>query len=41
MIDEYYDYNDLTIEETAEAEKEERSVWENIYSQYLTKRGDN
>ena len=41
MIDEYYDYNDLTIEETAEAEKEERAVWDNIYSQYLTKRGDN
>lgn len=40
MIDEYYDIDDLTVEEMAEAEKEERSVWGNIYSQYLTKRGD-
>lgn len=40
MIDEYYDIDDLTIEEMAEAEREERAVWENIYSKYLTKRGD-
>jgi hypothetical protein len=40
MIDEYYDLDDLTIEEMAEAEREERAVWENIYSQYMTRRGD-
>lgn len=40
MIDEYYDIDDLTIEEMAEAEREERAVWENIYSKYMTKRGD-
>ena len=40
MIDEYYDIDDLTIEEMAEAEREERAVWENIYSRYMTKRGD-
>jgi hypothetical protein len=39
MIDEYYDIDDLTIEEMAEAEREERAVWENIYGKYLTKRG--
>lgn len=48
MVDEYWDVDldslyttdDLTIEEMAEAEREERTVWENIYSKYLTKRGD-
>lgn len=40
MIDEYYDIDDLTIEEMAEAEREESKVWGNIYAQYLTKRGD-
>jgi hypothetical protein len=40
MIDEYYDIDDLTIEEMAEAEREERAVWENIYGKYLTKRGN-
>lgn len=40
MIDEYYDIDDLTIEEMVEAEREESKMWENIYSKYLTKRGD-
>lgn len=40
MIDEYYDIDDLTIEEMVEANREERAIWENVYSQYLTKRGD-
>lgn len=48
MVDEYWDVDldnlyttdELTIEEMAEAEREERAVWENIYSKYLTKRGD-
>jgi hypothetical protein len=51
IMDEYWDIDlnslyttntddDLTIEEMAEAEREERAVWENIYSQYLTKRGN-
>ena len=43
MVDEYYDLDnldDLTVEEMAEAEREERAVWENIYSGYMTKRGD-
>lgn len=48
MVDEYWDVDldslyttdDLTIEEMAEAEREERTIWENIYSKYLTKRGD-
>lgn len=51
IMDEYWDIDlnslyttntddDLTIEEMAEAEREERAVWENIYSKYMTKRGD-
>lgn len=40
MIDEYYDIDDLTIEDMIEAEREESKMWENIYSKYLTKRGD-
>lgn len=40
MIDEYYDLDDLTAEEMAEAEREESAIWKNIYGQYMTKRGD-
>jgi hypothetical protein len=51
IMDEYWDIDsnslytinvddELTIEEMAEAEREERAVWENIYSKYMTKRGD-
>jgi hypothetical protein len=50
IMDEYWDVDlnslyttnddELTIEEMAEAEREERAVWENIYSKYMTKRGD-
>jgi hypothetical protein len=51
IMDEYWDVDlnslytinaddELTIEEMAEAEREERAVWENIYSQYMTRRGD-
>lgn len=40
MIDEYYGVDDLTIEEMAEAEREESKMWGNIYTQYLTKRGN-
>lgn len=52
MIDEYWDIDldslyttnpqddDLTIEEMAEAEREESKMWGNIYAQYLTKRGN-
>lgn len=40
MIDEYCDLDDLTIEEMVEAEREESKMWGNIYTQYLTKRGD-
>ena len=51
MIDECWDMDldllyttntddELTIEEMAEAEREESKMWGNIYAQYLTKRGD-
>jgi hypothetical protein len=51
MVDECWDMDldrlyttntddDLTIEEMAEAEREESTIWGNIYAQYLTKRGD-
>ena len=52
MIDECWDMDsdsiyttntqneDLTIEEMAEAEKEENAIWKNIYGKYMTKRGD-
>ena len=40
MVDECYYLDDLTVEEMAEAEREERAVWENIYGKYMTKRGD-
>ena len=51
MVDECWDMDldllyttntddDLTIEEMAEAEREESKMWGNIYAQYLTKRGD-
>ena len=40
MIDEYYDLDDLTAEEMAEAEREEMAVWGSIYDKYMTKRGD-
>ena len=51
MVDECWDMDldllyttntddELTIEEMAEAEREESKMWGNIYAQYLTKRGD-
>lgn len=40
MIDDYYDLDDLTAEEMAEAEREESAIWKNIYGKYMTKRGD-
>jgi hypothetical protein len=40
MIDEYYDLDDLTVEEMAKAEREEIIVLENIYGKYMTRRGD-
>lgn len=40
MIDECHDLDDLTIDEMLRAEREEGSIWSNIYTKFMTKRGN-
>ena len=40
MIDECHDLDDLTIDEMLRAEREEGSIWSNIYTKFMTRRGN-
>ena len=40
MTDECHDLDDLTIDEMLRAEREEGSIWSNIYTKFMTKRGN-